>query len=134
MKNKPMIEIVLRKYELPSNDFEKTLKFFLLSLGFLRPGDKDSLAEKVFEKILKSNEGVTVSDLAKELNVSESAVRYHISKFKEIRLVEGRRRYRIAEGDLFLAFTSFKKYVVAEVLERIEEYVKKLIDLLSQEF
>ena len=27
-----------------------------------------------------------------------------------------------------------KKYVVAEVLERIEEYVKKLIDLLSQEF
>ena len=55
MKNKPMIEIVLRKYELPSNDFEKTLKFFLLSLGFLRPGDKDSLAEKVFEKILEQN-------------------------------------------------------------------------------
>ena len=128
MGTKPLIEVSLRKYEPPTENFRKNLRFFLLSIGIIRPGDADSLAEKLFFEILSTREGVTVSEIAKKFGVSESAVRYHITKLKELRLIEGRGRYRITEGDLQIAFLIFKRYVIGEILDRIEVYVRILTE------
>ncbi len=133
MRSDPLVEVVLRKYEPPSDDLRSNLHFFLLSLGLVRPGEKSSLAENVFFELLTNPNGVSVSYLARKFGCSESAVRYHLQKLRELHLVEGRRIYRIAEGDLEIAFKVFRRFVVGEILDRIEDYVKRITDSLSRE-
>lgn len=126
MKDVPIMELTLRKYEPPSGEFDQDLRMFLLSMGLVRPGDERSPAETIFKTLLTSNNPVSVSKMAEKAGITESAVRYHLERLKSMRLVEGRREYRLAEGDLLVSFRVFRRYVVEEVLDRIEAYVSQL--------
>ena len=126
MTDKPLLEVQLRKYEPPGPDFDRNLRVFLLSLGLIRPGDEQSPLETIFRELLVSKKEIPVDKLAELTHITPSAVRYHLEKLKELRLVSGRKNYYLAERDLTVAFSVFRRYVVEEVLDRIEKYVLSL--------
>ncbi len=126
MRDAPIFEVTLRKYEPPAEDRRRNLRFFLLSLGLVRPGDRQSPLEVIFSRLLEENGPVSLAKLAKEANITESAARYHMERLKALRLVEGRGEYRLAEGDLSVAFRVFRRYVLEEILDRIAEYAESL--------
>ena len=119
MKDAAIMELTLRKYEPPSGDRESDLRMFLLSMGMVRPGDEHSPVEVIFKALLAGEGPVSVAELAQRANITESAVRYHLEKLKALRLVEGRRDYHLAEGDLLVAFKVFRRYVLEEYLTSI---------------
>ena len=123
--NSPLFEVTLRKYEPPAGDRDRNLRFFFLSMGLIRPGDQKSPLETIFKTLLDRGE-VSVTDLAEMTGITESAVRYHLERLKALRLVEGRKNYKIAEADLAVAFKVFRRYVLEEILDRIEVYVESL--------
>jgi DNA-binding transcriptional ArsR family regulator len=123
MKDSAIMELTLRKYEPPSGELDRDLRLFLLSMGLVRPGDEESPAEVIVREILTRDGPVSVSELAQKAKITESAVRYHLERLKSLRLVDGRGDYRLAEGDLTVAFRVFRRYVLEEVLDRIEAYV-----------
>ena len=130
MRDAPISEITLRKYEPPSGDLERDLRQFLLSLGLVRPGSQGSPVETVFRELLLSKKPVSVAELAKKAKITESAVRYHLERLKNFRLVEGRGLYSLAEKDLSVAFKVFRRYFLEEILDRIETYVESLESLI----
>jgi DNA-binding transcriptional ArsR family regulator len=123
MGDAPIFEVTLRKYEPPSADFDRNLRVFLLSLGLIRPGDQKSPLEAIFRELLVRKAPVSVEELAKTTQITESAVRYHLERLKTLRLVDGRKEYFVAENDISVAFRVFRKYVLEEILDRIENYV-----------
>lgn len=126
MREKPITEVVLRKYEAPGNDFKVNIRRFLLSLGLVRPGDKNSPVELILHTILTYGKAVSVRDLAQTTGISESGVRYHVLRLKNMHLIEGHGTYQIAEGDLGIAFKIFRKYSLEDILDRISEYAEKI--------
>ncbi len=118
------MELILRKYEAPTGDFKTDLRIFLLSLGLIRPGEKSSPVEKIFSELLKGEK--TIKELSKVSGISENAVRYQIRKLKSVGLVEGRKTYRIAEGNLVFA-VKMLRFRIEEILKRIEEYAESLL-------
>jgi len=126
VREKPITEVTLRKYEPPGDAFDTNIRRFLLSLGLIRPGDKNSPVEVILKTILTYGKPVAIRDLAKQTGISESGVRYHVLRLKTMRLVEGHGKYQIAEGDLSLAFKIFRKYALEDVLDRISDYAEKL--------
>ena len=123
--NAPLFEVTLRKYEPPEGGLDKKIRFFLLSMGLIRPGDEKSPLEKIFKTLLVNGE-TSVTELAGLTGVTESAVRYHLERLKALRLAEGRKNYKIAEADLGVAFKVFRRYVLEEILDRIENYVEAI--------
>ncbi|MBR9689680.1 MAG: winged helix-turn-helix transcriptional regulator [Candidatus Altiarchaeota archaeon] len=130
VRDTPLFELTLRKYEPPTGDLDKDLRTFLLSLGMVRPGDQKSPLEVIFKAILTSKKPIAVDDLAKMAGVTESAVRYHLERLKALRLVDGRKEYYLAETDLSVAFKVFRRYVLEELLDRIDLYVSELQSLI----
>ncbi len=128
MGDSPIFEITLRKYEPPSGNAERDLRVFLLSMGLIRPGDSKSPLEAIFRAFLQKS-SVSVTELAQMAKITPSAVRYHLERLKALRLVEGRKNYRLAEGDLSVAFRVFRRYVLEELLDRIESYVTEISSL-----
>ena len=118
--------MTLRKYEPPGEDFKANIRRFLLGLGLVRPGDKNSPVEAILSTILTYNRPVAVRELVQLTGISESGVRYHVQRLKALRLVEGHGRYRIAEGDLAVAFKMLRRYALEDILDRISEYAEKL--------
>lgn len=127
MTDKPVFDVTLRKYELPTEDFDRNLRLFLLSMGLIRPGTKKSPLEVIFKHILVEKKPISVEDLAEMTGITESAVRYHLERLKALRLVDGRKEYFLAENDLSVAFRVFRRYVLEEILDRIEGYVSALV-------
>ncbi len=127
MTDKPVFDVTLRKYELPTEDFDRNLRLFLLSMGLIRPGTKKSPLEVIFKYILVEKKPISVEDLAEMTGITESAVRYHLERLKALRLVDGRKEYFLAENDLSVAFRVFRRYVLEEILDRIEGYVSALV-------
>ena len=126
MGDKAIMGVTLRKYEPPTDDYDRNLRLFLLSLGLIRPGQKESPLELIFKKLLESKKPVPVEELASATGITESAVRYHLERLKALRLVDGRKEYHIAENDLVVAFRVFRRYILEEILERIENYISVL--------
>ena len=127
MSDKPVFGVTLRKYELPTEDFDRNLRLFLLSMGLIRPGAKKSPLEVIFKHILVEKKPISVEDLAEMTEITESAVRYHLERLKALRLIDGRKEYFLAENDLSVAFRVFRRYVLEETLDRIEGYVSALV-------
>ena len=127
MSERPIFQVILRKYEPPTEDFDTNLKRFMLSLGLIRAGDKTPPIFRIFKTIVLSEQPISVKKLGQQTNLSSSAVRYHIQKLKFLRLVDGRGSYSLSEdGDLLTSFKIFRRFVLEEIIERIEEYAAKL--------
>jgi DNA-binding transcriptional ArsR family regulator len=130
VKDSPIFELSLRKYEPPTGALERDLRVFLLSMGLIRPGDQESPLETMFHELLVQKRPISVAELAQKAKITESAVRYHLERLKALRLVEGRKDYALAEGDLSIAFKVFRRYVLEEILDRIEAYVNQVSSLV----
>ena len=129
MSERPISQVIIRKYEPPTKDFDSNLKRFMLSLGLIRVGDKNPPIFQIFKEIVVSKHPVSVKKLGQQTKLSNSAVRYHIQKLKFLRLVDGRGSYSLSEqGDLLTSFKIFRRFVLEEILERIEEYAARLND------
>jgi DNA-binding transcriptional ArsR family regulator len=130
MRDSPLFEIALRKYEPPTGRLDRDLRVFLLSMGLIRPGDLKSPLETVFRVLLTQKRPVSVAELAQKAQITQSAVRYHLERLKALRLVEGRGEYSLADGDLTVAFKVFRRYVLEEILDRIDAYVTEISSLV----
>ncbi|HDR53329.1 MAG TPA: hypothetical protein ENN60_01490 [archaeon] len=129
MREKPISEVTLRKYEPPAETLDINIRRFLLALGLVRPGDRKSPLEAIFMALLTASGPVTIPDMARLTEISESGVRYHLLRLKNLRLVApaSRGAYSIAEGgDLVMAFKMFRKYALEDILDRISEYAVRL--------
>lgn len=137
----PLMEITLRRYELPHNLSERnTLKKICLSLGLLQPGDsRDVIVDilLVLEKAKKKKKALSAIEIKEELvqirkkndlsldGTADSNIRRQLKRLRDRFLVEKvRNNYRILEfmslEDIFE--NKIKKIILDSVLARNKEY------------
>lgn len=130
--DKPLLEVTLRKYERPAGKpKEEVLKKFCMALGLLQPGDSRDQIVGILDVFLKEKRPVTVGEISGKLGkkTALSGIRRHLRRLMEVKLVEKQGRfYRLAEGeDLQFAIKFLtRKFVVDDILARIEEYAAEL--------
>lgn len=130
--DKPLLEVTLRKYERPAGKpKEEVLKKFCMALGLLQPGDSRDQIVGILDVFLKEKRPVTVGEISGKLGkkTAPSGIRRHLRRLMEVKLVEKQGRfYRLAEGeDLQFAIKFLtRKFVVDDILARIEEYAAEL--------
>src|SRR3989344_3253702 len=106
LKDLPLQEITLRKYEAPSNLSERELsKKFMLSIGLLQPGESRDVIVDIFYTLLqakKQRKTLAVEDLLQHLRDKPGAsapnMRRQLRRLKELKLIEKLPEgYRISE-------------------------------------
>jgi len=148
----PLLEITLRKYELPHNlSLRDTLKKICLSIGLLQPGDsRDVIVDilfilelaKVNKELLTSEEiKKRVVELRKNLGISingtaDSNIRRQLKRLRDKFLVEKvKNNYRILENlplkDIF--DYRIKKLLIDFTLSSISQYFEYYEEKYKQE-
>ncbi len=141
LKDTPLAEITLRRYEKPTKSSDRDLvKKFCLSLGILQPGDSRDVMVDVLlvllharqeKKVLRSENVVqNVIDARKKARlplhgVASSNIRRQLKRLRYLFLVEKiRNTYRIPEFDsMAISFQEkTEKFLLSSILERIKEY------------
>ena len=147
MRDIPLHEITLRKYEKPNTQDERELiRLLCLSLGLLQPGDSRDVVVDVFHVLLQAKQQknmLTIEAIETQVmarrgqqhegatgrGIAASNIRRQVRKLRDMYLVEKiKTNYRITE---FLPLnTLFSKktipFIVAGILERIEEQLTML--------
>lgn len=130
--DKPLLEVTLRKYERPAGKpKEEVLKKFCMALGLLQPGDSRDQIVGILDVLLREKRPVTVGEISGKLGKKSalSGIRRHLRRLAELKLVEKQGRlYRLAEGEDLQFAVKFltRKFVVEDILSRIEEYAAEL--------
>jgi len=143
MKDTPLSEINLRRYEKPSKISDRELvKKFCLSIGLLQPGDSRDVIVDILDVMLKakqnkchlSSEEVTnkVLETRKKyklplVGVANSNVRRQLKRLRDLFLAEKvKNSYRITEFDnIHSSFSErTEKFLVSSIIERVKEYAK----------
>jgi DNA-binding transcriptional ArsR family regulator len=141
LKDLPLQEITLRKYEEPqTNDIRELSKKFLLSVGLLQPGESRDVIVDIFvsllnarrEKKLLTPQAILLQNPGRA-GLSEPNVRRQLRRLKELKLVEKMtdgesEGYRITEfGSLSPVIDSFIiQYLINPSVERIKQYAGML--------
>jgi hypothetical protein len=150
VSEKPLAEIILRKYEIPQNIKERELvKKVCLSLGLLQPGDSRDVIVDIFNVLLKSRKRrklLTVSEIEKKviqnrklhkvpmLGIASSNIRRQIKRLRDVLVVEKiRTGYRVAEFmPLHILFSEkIEALLMPNIINRIREYLKKTDEAFS---
>ena len=142
LKDLPLQEITLRKYEAPSNLSERELsKKFMLSIGLLQPGESRDVIVDIFYTLLqakKQRKTLAVEDLLQHLRDKPGAsapnMRRQLRRLKELKLIEKLPEgYRISEfGNISSIIDSYvMQFLVHPSVERIKQYATEL-DKISQ--
>ncbi|MCS7134240.1 MAG: hypothetical protein NZ889_00040 [Candidatus Pacearchaeota archaeon] len=148
MKEIPLAEITLRKYEKPTNlNYRQLAKKICLSLGLLQSGDSRDIVVDillVLKKAQKEKRELTVEEIKKELlasrekngleikGIADSNIRRQLKKLRDILLVEKRaNKYRLNE---FLKLheifeKKIEKFYFPNLIERIKEYLKEFDEI-----
>ncbi len=131
--DKPLLEVTLRKYERPAGKpREEVLKKFCMALGLLQPGDSRDQIVGILDVFLKEKgRPISVGEISGKLGkkTALSGIRRHLRRLIEVKLVEKQGRlYRLAEGEdpQFAVKFLTRKFVVDDILSRIEEYAAEL--------
>ena len=145
VKEIPLGEITLRKYEKPYDSSKRELiRKICLSLGLLQPGDsRDIIVDiaLVLEDARKNKQWLSsfnirdkVDALRKENSLeakglAESNIRRQLKRLRDALLVDKQEnKYRISEfapiSELFE--TKIEKFLIPQTIERIKEYLEKL--------
>ena len=137
MKDIPLNEITLRRYEKPNLQGRELVRKFCLTLGLLQPGDSrdvvvDVLHVMLKEKRLLGSEEIKekVVDNRKEhnlelLGVASSNVRRQIKRLRDLYLLEKNyNKYRITEDLKMNEILKEKihKLLLPSIIERVEDY------------
>ena len=137
LKDLPLQEITLRKYEEPANLQGRELtKKFLLSVGLLQPGESRDVIVDIFHALLiarKDKKPMEVEHFMQHLKDKQGAsapnVRRQLRRLRELKLVEKLPEgYRITEfGSIKPIIDSFvSEFLVQPALERVKQYAEKL--------
>lgn len=145
VKDIPLSEITLRKYEKPYDSSRRELiRKVCLSLGLLQPGDsrdimvdillvlEDARKEKAWLSSFSIRDKVTQlrKDSSFELKgIAESNIRRQLKRLRDTMFVDKQEnQYRISEfaplSELFE--NKIEKFLVPQTIERIKEYLGKL--------
>ena len=145
VKDLPLGEITLRKYEKPYDSSRRELvRKVCLSLGLLQPGDsRDIIVDilVILEESRKNKEWLSsfhirdkVDILRKENSLdskglAESNIRRQLKRLRDVMLVDKQEnKYRISEfAPLSEIFESkIENFLIPQTIERIKEYLGKL--------
>ena len=147
VKDLPVGEITLRKYEKPYDSGKRELvRKVCLSLGLLQPGDsRDIIVDIVLslEEARKNKKWLTSFDVKDNVEkmrkdnslevkgIAESNIRRQLKRLRDAMLVDKQEnQYRISEfaslSELFE--NKIEKFLIPQSIERIKEYLNKLED------
>ena len=145
MKDLPLSEITLRKYEKPYQlNNRELVKKICLSLGFLQPGDSRDIIVDLFLALLEAKNKKTKLNLEdlknraiesrKKANleikgVADSNIRRQLKKLKDMFIIDRtQNQYYIAEFDSLEKIFNEKieNFYLRSIIERISEYLKEL--------
>jgi DNA-binding transcriptional ArsR family regulator len=137
MKEKPLAELTLRKYERPFRLSGRDLvKKLCLSVGLLQPADSRDVVVDVFYSLLRS-ESMTASELEEAVKkcrkqhnlpltgVASSNIRRQVKRLKDALFIERvDNSYRVAENaPLHEVFTErIEKFYLPAIVSRVKEY------------
>ena len=145
MKDLPLSEITLRKYEKPIGlEKRELIRKISLSLGLLQLGDSRDVivdilmvlidANKKKEKLSSEEIGKRIASLRKKYSLetrglAESNIRRQLKRLKDLLIVEKRlNAYRIAEHSALneIFEERIEKILLPSISSRIKEYLKKI--------
>ena len=145
MKDLPLAEITLRKYEKPLNlEKRELVRKICLSLGLLQLGDSRDIivdvlmvlidANKTKEKLTSDEINAKVGEMRKKYSLpdkglAESNIRRQLKRLKDYMLIDRtENKYYLSEHSaLKEIFTnSIEKFVIPQIIERIKEYLNEL--------
>lgn len=145
MKDIPLSEITLRKYEKPNNlEKRELMRKICLSLGLLQLGDsRDIIVDilMVLSDASKNKEDITSDEIRKRVEetrkkysletkgLAESNVRRQLKRLKDYMLVDkSENKYYLTEHSSLKEIFSnnIEKFVIPQITERIKEYLEEL--------
>jgi len=145
IKDTPLAEITLRRYEKPHNISKRdAVKKLCLSLGLLQPGDSRDVIVDIFHVLLqsKSNKDGLGSEKIKEkvielrkhkklalLGIASSNIRRQLKRLRDLFLVDKiKNKYRIAEASSVMDIFEEKieKYLLPSIISRAKDYIKEV--------
>lgn len=145
VKDRPLSEITLRKYEKPYQlDRRELVKKICLSLGLLQAGDSRDvvvdilliLAEESKERKAVSSEEIKskVEALRKKHNlemkgVADSNIRRQLKRLRDLMLVDKKNNlYNLSEFETLETIfeNKIEKFLIPQTIERIREYLAEL--------
>jgi len=138
MKDKPLAELTLRKYEKPFRlDGRELVRKLCLSLGLLQPGDGRDVIVDVFDTLLTAPEPIQLADIehsvkesrkkhkAPMVGIASSNIRRQVRRLKDSFIVEKvEKGYRITENaPLHEVFAErIEKFYLPTIVSRVKEY------------
>lgn len=145
VKDLPISEITLRRYEKPYNLGKRDLvKKICLSLGILQPGDSRDIVTDILLVLLeatKEKKELSLEEIKdkvicirKENNlemkgIADSNIRRQLKRLRDMMIVEKKaNKYRITEFESLQTIFAIKieKFMLPQVIERIKEYISEI--------
>lgn len=145
MKDIPLSEITLRKYEKPQGlEKRELVRKICLSLGLLQLGDSRDVivdilivlidANKKKEKLSSEEIKIKTEELRKKYNLdlkglAESNIRRQLKRLRGNMLIDKvENRYYLAEHSSLKEIfeKGIEKFVIPQIIERIKEYLNEL--------
>ena len=131
-KEKPLNNIVLRRFEKPGNNNEENLRKFCISLGLLQPGDSRDIIVDVLKIFLDArNEKKLLSFTEIKINKKGSSapnIRRQVRRLIDAGILERiKKKYRIKEFmTLNEIIDDVIQYQIEPTITRIKEYAEKI--------
>ncbi|MBT3940862.1 hypothetical protein HOD83_03410 [Candidatus Woesearchaeota archaeon] len=133
LKDIPLQEITIRKYESPAGLERKELvRRFLLSIGLLQPGESRDVIVNIFELLLENRgRGFEPTEILRALGEKRGAsapnVRRQLRRMRDLKLVEKRQDgYQICDSIPSVVENFIEPFVVKQTVERLKEYSRLL--------
>ena len=145
VRERPLSEITLRKYERPYDTSKRELvRKVCLSLGLLQPGDSRDVVVDILltlddaRKEKKELTSVQIQELVKQTRINhslpekglaESNVRRQLKRLRDLMLVEKHSNsYRLSEFEPLSSIFKDKieEFLIPQTLTRIKEYLSVL--------
>jgi len=145
MKDIPLSEITLRKYEKPVGlEKRELIRKICLSLGLLQLGDSRDIIVDILMVLVDANKnkqnlsseeiGKRTNELRKKYSLetkglAESNVRRQLKRLRDAMLIEktGNEYYLAEHSSLIEIFEqSIEKFIIPQTIERIKEYLREL--------
>ena len=142
MKDIPLSEITLRKYEKPVGLEQRELvRKICLSLGLLQLGDSRDVivdilmvlidANKNKENLSSSEIGVRTEELRQKYSLetkglAESNIRRQLKRLRDNMLIEKSNNEKTHSENYSYNKNSIEKFIIPQTIERIKEYLSEL--------
>ena len=145
MKDIPLSEITLRKYEKPVGlEKRELVRKICLSLGLLQLGDSRDILVDILMVLIEANknkERLTSEEIGKRTEESrkkysletkglaESNIRRQLKRLRDIMLIDkSENKYYLSEHNSLKEIfeNSIEKFVIPQTIERIKEYLNEL--------